>query len=66
MAELCFRVRSLTGDSARTVTAAIRNLGGVSGVEIDLHTSWVLVLGDRIDTTAIRKALHEAGHEAEL
>jgi copper chaperone CopZ len=67
MAELCFKIPELTdGDGVKALTGQVRHLDGVSGVEIDLHTKWVVVTGDRIDTDAIRHAVRRAGYHAEL
>lgn len=67
MAELSFKVPQMScGRSVTAITTALRQLDGISGVEIDLHTKWVVVTGDRIDSEAIRRAVHDAGYEAEL
>lgn len=67
MAELSFKVPEMScGECVTTITTAIRRLDGISGVEIDLHKKWVVVTGDRIDSEAIRRAVGDAGYEAEL
>ena len=67
MAELCFKVPHLAdGEAVKAITAAVRQVDGIAGVEIDPHTGWVVVTGDRIDTDAIRGAVGSAGYEAEL
>ena len=67
MAELCFKVPDVTdGGGVKAITAQVRQLDGVSGVEIDLHTKWVVITGGRIDTEAIRRAVRRAGYDAEL
>ena len=67
MAELCFKVPEMVdGDAVKAITGRVRHIGGVSRVEIDLHTKWVVIAGDRIDTDAIRQAVRQAGYEAEL
>lgn len=67
MAELCFKVPDLEdGEPVKAITAAVRRVDGISGVEVDPHTGWVVVTADRIDADAIRRAIGEAGYEAEL
>ncbi|MDQ4028207.1 MAG: heavy-metal-associated domain-containing protein [Actinomycetota bacterium] len=67
MAELCFKVpRLANGDGVKAITRHVRGILGVSAVEIDLHTKWVVITGDRIDTNAIRHAVLKAGYDAEL
>ncbi len=67
MAELSFKVPQM-GDGAgvKAITTELRRIEGVSGVEIDLHTKWVVIIGERIDSAAIRRAVSAAGYEAEL
>jgi copper chaperone CopZ len=68
MAELCFKVPGMKadGDGVKAITGLVRQIGGVSGVEIDPHTMWVVITGERIDTEAIRRAVRQAGYDAEL
>ena len=67
MAELCFKVPQMTcGHCVQSITTELRKVDGISGIEIDLHTKWVVVTGAHIDTSAIRRAVSEAGYEAEL
>ncbi|HEV3471918.1 MAG TPA: heavy-metal-associated domain-containing protein [Actinomycetota bacterium] len=67
MAELSFKVPEMScGDCVTAITTAIRRLEGVSGVQVDLHTRWVVVTGERIDLDAIRRAVTDAGYKAEL
>lgn len=67
MAELTFKVPGMTaGNGAKAITRTIRRLNGVTAVEVDLHTGWVVVVADRIDTDAIRAAVDEAGYSAEI
>ncbi|MDQ3767691.1 MAG: heavy-metal-associated domain-containing protein [Actinomycetota bacterium] len=67
MAELCFKVPEMTdGHGVKAITDEVRQIAGVSGVEIDLHTKWIVITGDRIDTEAIRRAVRRAGYDAEL
>ena len=67
MAELCFKVPRLAdGEAVKAITGAVRQVDGIAGVEIDPHTGWVVITGERIDTDAIRRAVGSAGYEAEL
>ena len=67
MAELCFKVPAMAdGKSVKSITTAIRGLDGISEVHIDLHTRWVVITGDHIDSEAIRRAVGHAGYEAQL
>jgi copper chaperone CopZ len=67
MAELCFKIPQLTdGDGVKEITRHVREILGVSGVEIDLYTRWIVITGERIDTDAIRQAVLRAGYDAEL
>lgn len=67
MAELCFKIPEMAdGDGVKAITRHVRHIDGVSGVEVDLHTKWVVITGDRIDTDAIRHAVRQAGYNAEL
>jgi copper chaperone CopZ len=65
--ELCFKVPEMTdGDGAKAITDQVRPIEGISGVEIDLHTKWVVITGERIDTEAIHRAVRQTGYDAEL
>jgi copper chaperone CopZ len=67
MAELCFKVPEvIDGDGAKAITGQIRPIEGISAVEIDLHTKWIVIRGKSIDTQAIRQAVRRAGFDAEL
>ena len=67
MAELCFKVPEMSdGAGVKAITTELLRIDGVWGVEIDLHTKWVVVTGERIDSAAIRRAVTDAGYEAEL
>ena len=67
MAELSFRVPELSdGDAVKAITGRLRQIEGVSGVEIDLHTRWVVVTGQRIEPEKIRQAILQLGYVAEV
>jgi copper chaperone CopZ len=67
MAEVVFKVAAVAdGDGVKAITRHVREIKGISSVEIDLHTKWVVITGDRLDTDAIRRAVRAAGYEAEL
>lgn len=67
MAELSFKVPKMScGDCVKAVTSEVRKVSGISNVEVDLHTKWVVVTGDRIDIEAIRRAVQAVGYDAEL
>ena len=67
MAELNFKVPEMTdGEAVKAITREIRKLGDIAEVQIDPHTGWVLVTGQRIDSTAIRQAISTAGYDAQL
>lgn len=67
MAEVVFKVSAVTdGDGVKAITRRVREIKGISSVEIDLHTKWVVITGERLDTEAIRQAVRAAGYDAEL
>ena len=67
MAELCFKIPAIEdGNGIKVITSRVRKIEGISGVEIDLHTRWVVITGEHIDTEAIRNAVRHAGYDAEL
>ena len=67
MAELSFKVPQMTdGNAAKVITREVRKLGGIAEVQIDPHTGWVLITGERIDSDAIRRAITNAGYSAQL
>ena len=67
MAELSFKVPQMTnGNAAKVITREVRKLGGIAEVQIDPHTGWVLITGQRIDSDAIRRAISNAGYSAQL
>lgn len=67
MAELSFKVQEMTdGTAAKAITREVRKLGGIAGVQVDSHTGWVLITAHRIDSDAIRRAISNAGYDAQL
>lgn len=67
MAELNFKVPEMTdGSAAKAITREVRKLQGIAQVQIDPHTGWVLITGQRIDCDAIRRAVSQAGYDAQL
>ena len=67
MAELSFKVPEMAdGEGIKAITGHLRQIDGVASVEIDLRTKWVVIMGDRIDTEAIRRAVRQAGYQPEL
>jgi copper chaperone len=67
MADLSFRVPQMNcGHCVKNLTRTLRAVEGIAGVEVDLHTKWVVVTGDHIDSEAIRRAVSDAGYEPEL
>jgi copper chaperone CopZ len=67
MAELSFKVPEMTdGNSAQAITREVRKLDGIAEVQIDPHTGWVVITGQRIDSPAIRQAIGNAGYDAHL
>jgi copper chaperone len=47
------------------VTGELRTVSGVEHVDVDLETKIVTVSGTRLDDSALRAAIDEAGYEAE-
>lgn len=67
MAELSFKVHEMTdGNAAKAITREVRKLADIAEVQIDSHTGWVLITGHRIDSDAIRRAISNAGYDAQL
>ena len=63
MTEVIFRVpERIDGDAVKAITRAIRSLDGVSQVEVDPHTGWVVITGSRIDGDRVRQAIGRAGY----
>jgi copper chaperone CopZ len=67
MAELSFKVPEMTdGNAAKAITREVRKLNGIAEVQIDPHTGWILITGRRIDSDAVRRAISNAGYDAQL
>jgi copper chaperone len=52
------------GHCERAVKEEVRNVPGVSAVDVDLETKLVTVTGESLDDAALRAAIEEAGYEA--
>jgi len=52
------------GHCESAVKEEVSALEGVASVDVDLATKLVVVRGERLDDTAIRAAIDEAGYEA--
>jgi copper chaperone CopZ len=46
-----------------SVTEEVSEVAGVNAVEVDLETGRLTVAGDRVDDSAVRAAVAEAGYE---
>jgi copper chaperone CopZ len=46
------------------ITEEVEQVGGVTGVEIDLDTKLVVVRGENVSDADVRAAIEEAGYEA--
>ena len=67
MTELRFLVLGIScRHCAVAVTAEVAKARGVESVQVEPGTNWVVVCGNDPDIDAIRAAVMEAGHEAEL
>ena len=61
---LTFEVPSMScGHCVAAITAEVTQVPGVVDVAIDLDTKAVVVTGDGLDDSAVRKAIEEAGFE---
>jgi copper chaperone len=65
MAEVTYSVPDMScAHCERAVSSELREVAGVSDVEVDLKTKVVTVRGERLDDGALRAAIEEAGYEA--
>lgn len=64
MEDLKVGVKGATcGHCVQAITGAVFEVSGVSTVDVDLDAGEVSVKGDRVDDTAVREAIVEAGYE---
>lgn len=67
MSELRFMVPGITcRHCAEAVSAQISRVFGVEDMRVDHETRWAVVWGQELDVEAIRTAVDEAGHSADL
>ena len=67
MNELRFMVPGMScGHCADAVTVALADLPGVTSVEIDVASAWVVVRGQGFEISAVEAAVNTSGHIAEL
>lgn len=65
MAEVTYSVPDMScAHCERAVSSELREVAGVSDVEVDLKTKVVTVRGERLDDGALRAAIEEAGYQA--
>jgi copper chaperone len=59
-----YTVQGMTcGNCAGKVTAAVTEIPGVSGTDIDIATGTLTVSGDSYNDAAVRTAIVEAGYQ---
>ena len=65
MTTITYTVKGMSCDNCvRAVTEEVKNVPGVSDVEIDLATgTMTLVSSSALDDTSVRAAVEEAGYE---
>jgi copper ion binding protein len=64
MTELALTVPDISCDHCvNAITGEVRQVDGVSAVQVDLDTKSVQVRGDAFDPDAVRAAVVEAGYE---
>jgi copper chaperone CopZ len=51
------------GHCRAAITAEVDKLADISSVDVDLDANHVRVIGERLDDTAIRAAIDEAGYD---
>ncbi len=65
MGYLTYTVSGMSCDHCKAaVTEEVEQVGGVTGVEVDLDTKLVVVRGEGVSDDAVRDAIREAGYEA--
>ena len=63
MSTTTLKVTGMTcGHCVMTITEAISDVPGVTGVQVDLATGKTVVTGDAVDEAAIREAIALAGY----
>lgn len=63
MSTTTLKVTGMTcGHCVMTITEAISDVPGVTGVQVDLATGKTVVTGDAVDEAAIREAIAQAGY----
>ena len=66
MTNLSLRVPDMScGHCVASVTSAVEELEGVGGVDVDLESKQVQVVGQGLDGAAIAEAIRGAGYEPE-
>jgi copper chaperone len=63
-AELTYAVPGVSCSHCQSaIGEEVRQVPGVTGVEVDLDTKRVTVRGEQLDDTAVRAAIADAGHD---
>ena len=66
MNELQYKVNGMTcNHCVNAITTEVKNVQGVSEVNIDLETKIVKVTGNDVSDKNVREAIKEAGYEAQ-
>jgi copper chaperone len=66
MAEIAFLVPGMSCEHCKhAVSSELSAVDGVTAVDVDLETKWVVVRGEELDDAKLRAAIEEAGYEAE-
>jgi copper chaperone len=66
MNELALRVPEMScGHCADSVSAAVGDVEGVGGVQVDLDAKRVEVVGEGFERAAVERAIRDAGYEPE-
>jgi copper chaperone CopZ len=67
MNELRFMVAGMScGHCANAITVALAGLPGITSVEIDVTSAWVIVRGHGFEFGAVEAAVNTSGHIAQL
>ncbi|MDQ4048425.1 MAG: heavy-metal-associated domain-containing protein [Actinomycetota bacterium] len=51
------------GHCVAAITEEVTEVDGVASVDVDLERKRVVVIGERLDDAAVRRAIDEAGYE---